>query len=268
MFSHTFFDINFIKSSYEDCLLNIQVRLLEGQKTLIVTPNPEMLYAASQDTKLQKILESAQIALPDGIGIFVGYQILTSWLPKWVKYMMLPYWCLRAILQTDAFKEYYGERITGSRLTPDILSYAAQNQIGVSIIDPVVSGKSPSDILKRESQKTMKDILQKKYPWLMYDIIITDIGGKGDFWPIVLTTHGNGTQEKIVTQILAENSEVLLGIWVGSSIDLITGFRTPAPIFFRRFGWEWLYRLYKNPKKHMKRMGNVWQFLKLCLRKN
>lgn len=77
---------------------------------------------------------------------------------------MLPYWCLRAILQTDAFKEYYGERITGSRLTPDILSYAAQNQIGVSIIDPVVSGKSPSDILKRESQKTMKDILQKKYP--------------------------------------------------------------------------------------------------------
>jgi len=78
MFSHTFFDINFIKSSYEDCLLNIQVRLLEGQKTLIVTPNPEMLYAASQDTKLQKILESAQIALPDGIGIFVGYQILTS----------------------------------------------------------------------------------------------------------------------------------------------------------------------------------------------
>lgn len=266
MFLHTFFGINFIKSSYEDCLREIQVRLVEGQKTLIVTPNPEILYAASRDTELQKILKSAQIALPDGVGIFVGYQIVSSRLPKWIKYMMLPYWCLRAIMQTGVFKACYGERITGSRITPDILSYAAQNKIGVSIIDPIVSGKSWWDVMKRESQKTMKDILQKKYPWLMCDVIITNNGGKGNYWPIVLTTHGNGTQEKIVTQILAENTEVLLGIWVGSSIDLITGFRTPAPMFFRRFGWEWLYRLYKNPKKHMKRMGNVWQFLKLCLR--
>jgi UDP-N-acetyl-D-mannosaminuronic acid transferase (WecB/TagA/CpsF family) len=143
MLFHSFFGINFIKSSYEDCLRDVQVRLLEGQKTLIVTPNPEMLYAASKDIKLQKILESAQIVLPDGIGIFVGYQIIASRLPKWIKYILLPYWCLCAIAQTEGFKTYYGERITGSRLTPDILSYAAQNQIGVNIIDPIVSGKSP-----------------------------------------------------------------------------------------------------------------------------
>lgn len=78
MLFHSFFGINFIKSSYKDCLREIHVRLVEGQKTLIVTPNPEMLYTASQDTKLQEILKSAQIALPDGIGIFVGYQILAS----------------------------------------------------------------------------------------------------------------------------------------------------------------------------------------------
>jgi hypothetical protein len=46
----------------------------------------------------------------------------------------------------------------------------------------------------------------------MCDVIISDSGEKGNYWPIVLTTHGNGVQEKIVTQILAENSEVLLGI--------------------------------------------------------
>ncbi|MFA6080511.1 MAG: WecB/TagA/CpsF family glycosyltransferase [Candidatus Gracilibacteria bacterium] len=268
MFSHTFFGIDFIKSSYEDCLREIQIRLVEGQKTLIVTPNPEMLYAASQDAELQKILESSDMALPDGVGIFVGYQIRASRLPKWMKYMMLPYWCLRAIMQTEKFRKYYGERITGSKITPDILSYAAQNSIGISIIDPPVTGNSPGDTLKKESQKTMKDILQKKYPGLMCDIILADSGGKGDYWPIVLTTHGNGTQEKIVTQILAENSEVLLGIGVGSSIDLLTGFRIPAPIFFRRFGGEWLYRLYKNPRKHIKRIGNVWQFLKICLGEN
>ena len=46
----------------------------------------------------------------------------------------------------------------------------------------------------------------------MCDIIVADSGKKDNYWPIVLATHGNGIQEKIVTQILAENSEVLLGI--------------------------------------------------------
>jgi len=140
---HTFFGINFIRSTYADFLRDIQVRLVEGQKTLLVTPNPEMLYAASHDAELQKILQSADIAIPDGVGIFVGYQIVDSRLPRWMKYMMFPYWCIRAIIQTDTFRKYYGERITGSKLTPDILSYAAKNSIGVSIIDPLVIGKSP-----------------------------------------------------------------------------------------------------------------------------
>lgn len=81
-----------------------------------------------------------------------------------MKYIMLPYWCLRAILQTEEFKACYGERITGSRLTPDILALAAKNGIGVTIIDPVVTGNSPSDILKRASQEKMQSIIETKYP--------------------------------------------------------------------------------------------------------
>jgi len=46
----------------------------------------------------------------------------------------------------------------------------------------------------------------------MCDVIIADTAESGDYWPIVLTTHGNGKQEKIATQILAKNPEVLLGI--------------------------------------------------------
>gem|GEM_PF-2641266 len=83
--------------------------------------------------------------------------------------------------------------------------------------------------------------------------------------PIVIATHGNKRQEKIVAQILKDQPSVLLGIGVGSSIDLLTGFRTPTPHFFRRFGGEWLYRLYKNPKKHSKRIIRVFRFLQLCM---
>lgn len=75
---HTFFDINFIKSSYSSCVREIESRLQKNEKTLLVTPNPEILYDAQSDEQLATILKSSDIAIPDGIGVFVGYQIVGS----------------------------------------------------------------------------------------------------------------------------------------------------------------------------------------------
>ncbi len=161
---NTFFGINFIKSSYVDCLSEIESRIIEKKKTLIVTPNPEILYDTRSDELLATILKSSDIAIPDGIGVFVGYQIVDSRLPKWIKYGMAPLWCVRAILHSPKFSKQYGARITGSRLTPDILALAAKNHIGVTIIDPVVAGNTPGDILKRESQEKMQKSIEDKYP--------------------------------------------------------------------------------------------------------
>lgn len=64
--------INFYKGTYCECLETLKNRKVS---TLVVTPNPEMLYEASRDTELLKMLKDADYALPDGAGIFVGYQI-------------------------------------------------------------------------------------------------------------------------------------------------------------------------------------------------
>lgn len=77
---------------------------------------------------------------------------------------MIPLWCMRAIAHAKTFSQQYGERITGSRLTPDILNIAAKNGIGVTIIDPVVQGKSEGDILKRASQEKIQSIIESRYP--------------------------------------------------------------------------------------------------------
>lgn len=223
-----------------------------------------MMYTSMQDTVLQKILQNADIVIPDGVGIFVGYQITGSGLPQWTRYLLLPLWCIKAVMHTTKFTKKYGERITGSRLTPDILAYALKNNIGITIIDPIVSGNTTSDSAKKQSQKTMKSSIEKHYPWIYCDVLITDTATKYTYQPIIFTTHGNGKQEKLLQKILQDNPSVILGVGVGSSIDLLTGFRTPAPLFFRRFGIEWLYRLYRNPKKHIRRMKNVLYFLKKC----
>lgn len=100
-----------------------------------------MLFEAHQNKNLEKILKRADYALPDGAGIFVAYQIENSSHPRILKYLLFPYWCARAVLHGKRMKKLYGERITGSRLTRDILQYAEQKKITVTIIDPIVHGK-------------------------------------------------------------------------------------------------------------------------------
>lgn len=101
-----------------------------------------MLYEASQDSDLLGILQNANLALPDGAGIFVAYQISQSTLPPFLKWIALPVWCFRAIIHSHSFTEKYGERITGSRLTRDLINYATQEKIPVTILDPIVTGNS------------------------------------------------------------------------------------------------------------------------------
>lgn len=108
----------------------------------MVTPNPEMLYEAEHNTELCEILQNADYAIPDGAGVFVAYQVEKSRLPRILKYLLFPYWCARAVLHGKRMRKLYGERITGSRLTRDILHYAEQKKITVTIIDPIVHGNT------------------------------------------------------------------------------------------------------------------------------
>jgi len=85
-----------------------------------------MLYESSLDPELMEVLQSADYALPDGAGLFVSYQIQESTLPVILKYLMLPYWCLRAIIHSRGLRTLYGERITGAYLTRHLLRFAEQ----------------------------------------------------------------------------------------------------------------------------------------------
>ena len=48
----------------------------EGKKLYLVTPNPELLMIARRDEGYKKVLNNAEIALPDGIGVVIAGKIL------------------------------------------------------------------------------------------------------------------------------------------------------------------------------------------------
>lgn len=258
--------INFYKWTYSEFLNLLEKKIEVKESALIVTPNPEMLYEASHDTGLLKVLQDADYALPDGAGIFVAYQMRASTLPGFLKPFALPYWCFQAVMHTDALTEKYGERITGSSLTKDLLTVADREWIPVTILDPEVHGNSVGDEAKKQSQVSMKETLQKKYPNTPISVIVRD--SLPETLPengIVFATHGNGRQEKLLSELVKKLPNAGIAIGVGGSVDLITGFRSPAPGLFGKLGLEWLYRLWKNPKKHAKRMKKVIKFIFSCL---
>jgi N-acetylglucosaminyldiphosphoundecaprenol N-acetyl-beta-D-mannosaminyltransferase len=250
------------------CLSELQSKASDKATALIVTPNPEMLFEASRDPELMQVLQSADYALPDGAGIFVSYQIQESTLPVIFKYLMFPYWCLRSVIHSSGFRALYGERITGAYLTRDLLRFAEQRKIPVTIIDPIVYGNTHGDKAKRNSQSRIQEKILEKFPHINVTVLVADEAPSDIIHHgIVFATHGNGKQEKLLSSILEKNDQCGLLLGVGGSIDLLTGFRTPAPRFFQRFGGEWLYRLIKNPRKHIKRIRKVIFFLFSCFNK-
>lgn len=64
-------------ASFHSALEEVKKWLGDGvEKRYIVTPNPEILVAAQKDDDLQAILNQADLALPDGIGLLWASRVL------------------------------------------------------------------------------------------------------------------------------------------------------------------------------------------------
>ncbi len=88
-------------------------------------------------------------------------------------------------------------------MTRDILRFAEGRGIPVTIIDPIVHGNSRGDKLKRRMQEKMAMKLREIYPHLNLNIIISDIAPQDITRNgVVLATHGNGKQEKLIAQLI------------------------------------------------------------------
>lgn len=60
----------------------VRERIKRKKKFYIVTPNPEIVISAQKDKELAKILNSADVSLPDGIGLAAAYKFLKLPNPK------------------------------------------------------------------------------------------------------------------------------------------------------------------------------------------
>ncbi|NLP31075.1 MAG: WecB/TagA/CpsF family glycosyltransferase [Clostridiales bacterium] len=205
--------------------------------SLIVTPNSEIIYNADKDLELKNILISADLVIPDGIGLIYASKILGSPLQERVTGIDF----LNAIL--DWFNSNGGSIFfLGGK--PGIASLAAE-KIKLAFPNLRVAGTHHGYFPREDEQ----------------DIVNMINSSNADFLCVAM---GAPRQEKFIARH-KENLGVKAAIGVGGSLDVWAGAVKRAPEFYQRLGLEWLYRLIKQPSRY-KRMIALPLFMLKVLR--
>ena len=192
----------------------------DGRNCYVVTPNPEIVWMARRNEPLTTAINRAWLVLPDGIGVVIGARILGTPLR--------------------------GGRVPGIDFISALFEKLAESGKSVFLL-----GAKPG-VASLAGQK-----LAERYPGLIVagalDGYFTEnepiIGQINAARPdLLLVCLGAPKQE----QWMAENAgrlDVALSAGLGGALDVFAGNVKRAPVFFRRTGMEWLYRLIREPRR-------------------
>ena len=187
---------------------------------VVVTPNPEMVMHARKNKHFLDILNSADLVVPDGIGIVLASRLLDGKIKERVAGFDL----ISAVFAKQRLRAYF---------------------LGAS---PGVAEKAKE---RAEKKYPMLEVIGFHHGYFKENSpeeanIIKEIEL---FSPdILLVGLGFGRQETwLIRNKNRLNANVLIG--VGGSFDVLSGNLRRAPRFFQKIGMEWFYRLLSQPKR-------------------
>ena len=193
---------------------------LEQQEKVsqVVTINPEMCDCAKVDSEFSDILRTAEMVIPDGVGVKIGLKILGKNV----------------------------DRIAGVDFAKKMIEKSAQNNLPIALI-----GAKPEVVEKAcENLKNEIENLNIVYSHDGYfqenNTILNELKNTGA--RLVLVALGSPKQEKFIK----EARQILpfgLMVGVGGSFDVWSGMVERAPEIYQKLGIEWLYRTVKQPER-------------------
>lgn len=197
-----------------------------GEGGYIVTANPELILRARTEIELRQVVDGAALVLADGVGVLYAADILGTPLP---------------------------ERVSGSDLVPALLPKMAER--GASLF---LYGGKPG-VAERAAAA-----LKALYPGLR--IAGTENGYISDETALLeriqeakpellLVALGAPRQERWMAE---HRALPCLMIGVGGLLDVFARDIPRAPIGWQKAGLEWLYRLYKEPRRLPRMVKLPW----------
>ncbi len=203
----------------------------------IATPNPEIILAARRDSSYRDILNSADLAVPDGIGLKLAAALLGQKIP---------------------------ERISGADLLPEIARMAAERGLSVGILggrDQAAADAAASALRERGVRVAFAAYGPSPSDWNNPAVHEKMIAAMTAAAPAVLFVgFGHPKQERWIYAHRAELPSVRLFMGCGGAVDFLAGRAKRAPAFMRRAGLEWLWRLVSEPQRWRRILNAVIVF--------
>jgi N-acetylglucosaminyldiphosphoundecaprenol N-acetyl-beta-D-mannosaminyltransferase len=203
-----------VNSTSTSSVLNfLSSKISHNENFFIVTPNPEFLVAAQNDEEFRKILNGADLAIPDGVGLLLASRFLGT-------------------------KPLLIKRITDVDLVEAILERGKKENWKIGLVGA-----------RRGEMGEIRELLhrlRRQYSGLKIEALeLVEDWPKKDF-QIVFACQGMVKQEKWIW----ENQRKVKGVGfmgIGGSLDRLSGITPRAPELIRKFGLEWFWRLILNP---------------------
>ncbi len=222
--------VSFDNVTMKEALDRAQELISAGGHHYVVTPNTEFVQMAKKDRQFCALLNGADLAIPDGIGVVYGAKILGRPLKERVPGVEFAAGlCQRMSRQGGRLfllgaKPGVAEMAT-TRLQQD---YPGLNVCGVH------------DGYFKDSQPVVEAIRMAEA-----DVVFVCLGApKQEHW--------------MAKYAEACGAKLLVGL--GGSLDVFAGQVKRAPQSWQRLGLEWLYRLVKQPSR-ISRMAKLPLFL-------
>ncbi len=247
------FGLSFFGSNLNQLLNELYRRIRAKEKNIwITTINPEFIMLMNNNKEFTDIINKSNIKVIDGIGLIWAYNVF-----KYKKGLERGWQGIRIGIEILGGKRRQ-ELISGSDLMREICK-KGNNKI-YFLGGWGDRAKRTADYFKSRNNK-----LETKYssgePKVNNETVIKEIN---KFQPdFLFVAYGMKKQEEwIATNIKRLKVGVVMGI--GRSFDYYSGDLKRAPVFIRKMGLEWLYSLFKEPKRWKRQLvlpKFVWMVL-------
>ena len=254
---------------------------------VVVTAYSEFFVRAEEDKEFRKVLEQADLVLPDGVSVLaaVRYRELNfkfqarlaarqvssfkfkgwrQWYTETMR-LMVGLWVGVKVITGNV-----GEPVTGVWLVEELLRLANEKKWRVFLLggygDTAEKLRSKIKSQKSKVQVKSNQVLSTVSDQLSDVIVEADAGSQqvenaseeenqrvikkiNEFVPdLLLVAYGPGKQEKWLNRHKSE-LYASVGIGVGGTFDELSGKIGRAPVVMEKMGLKWLWRLAMEPKR-------------------
>lgn len=205
----------------DEAVVQVREMVKANRPHFIASVNPEICMASRNDAELREVLLTADLGIPDGIGIVLASRLRGGRIR---------------------------ERVTGIDLMQALVAMAAEDGLKIFLFGAAEGVVDDAAANLKKSHPSLQ-IAGKAHGYIPVEeegAVARKVAASGA--DMVFIGLGSPRQENFAARHGKDCGAKILMV-VGGSFDVLSGRLHRAPAFYQKFGIEWLYRVIQQPKR-------------------